>query len=98
MNDPIALPSEARRLFSLWGKAGKKSESPDLFHPLLCHCLDTAAIAGLIWDEVFPFGYRAWLADRIGCDAAATRRLLVFLSAVHDIGKATPAFQCKIRA
>ncbi|MET7456275.1 CRISPR-associated helicase Cas3' [Streptomyces sp. NPDC005574] len=57
---------------------------------------DSAAVAGLLWDEWLPFGVRWLIAEALPGGEADGRRLVVWLAGVHDIGKATPAFACQI--
>ncbi|MBT8225239.1 MAG: CRISPR-associated endonuclease Cas3'', partial [Dactylosporangium sp.] len=70
----------------LWGKS-------DPHTSLLQHLLDTAAVAERIWD-----GYLApAVRDRLDtCSGGRGRSLLALLCGLHDLGKATPAFQDKV--
>ena len=102
-----ALRQEARRLMHLyfpdprprpphlylWAKARR-----DDFHPLLYHLLDVGACAEALWKVALTPAARAQLAHDLGLSEEEVRRLVVFLAAVHDIGKAAPAFQTKVPA
>ncbi|MEV4788186.1 CRISPR-associated helicase Cas3' [Streptomyces tuirus] len=57
---------------------------------------DSAATAGLLWDEWLPRGVRRLIAEVLPGGAADARALAVWLAGVHDIGKATPAFACQV--
>jgi CRISPR-associated endonuclease/helicase Cas3 len=57
---------------------------------------DSAAVAGLLWDEWLPFGVRRLIAEALPGGEGDGRRLVVWLAGVHDIGKATPAFACQV--
>ena len=57
---------------------------------------DSAAVAGLLWGYWLPASVRATLADGLPEGAVDARRLVVWLAATHDIGKATPAFACQV--
>jgi CRISPR-associated endonuclease/helicase Cas3 len=57
---------------------------------------DSAAVAGLVWDEWLSANVRVLIAGSLPGGEAEARRLLVWLAAVHDIGKATPAFACQV--
>jgi CRISPR-associated endonuclease/helicase Cas3 len=79
----------------LWGKLG--SEKGDRMHPLLLHCLDTGQVAACIWRDVLTPACREWLAACFGTSAEAMCSWLGFWASLHDIGKATPAFQSVAR-
>ncbi|MFD4635393.1 CRISPR-associated helicase Cas3' [Streptomyces sp. NPDC058284] len=57
---------------------------------------DSAAVAGLLWDEWLPANVRTLVAEALPGAAEEGRSLMVWLAAVHDIGKATPAFACQV--
>ncbi|WP_433547322.1 CRISPR-associated helicase Cas3' [Streptomyces sp. CA-294286] len=57
---------------------------------------DSAAVGGLLWDEWLPTNVRALVASSLPGGEPEARRLVVWLAAVHDIGKATPAFACQV--
>ncbi|MGW2826502.1 CRISPR-associated helicase Cas3' [Streptomyces sp. NPDC001443] len=57
---------------------------------------DSAAVAGLLWDEWLPVGVRRLIAGVLPAGEVDGRRLVVWLAGVHDIGKATPAFACQV--
>lgn len=57
------------------------------------HMLDSAGIAGHLWDEWLPEGTRLFLTEALGGEAGCARKLACFIAGVHDIGKATPSFQ-----
>lgn len=64
--------------------------------PLASHLRDSAEIAALLWDRWLSPLARRRIAQRTGSEASA-RALAVFLAGVHDVGKATPVFQSKVR-
>ena len=74
----------------LWGKSDHGSGA----NLLLQHLLDTAAVAECLWDHYLSDGLRRSL-DRIAGGTGGGRQLLAFLCGVHDLGKATPAFQAQ---
>ncbi|NLB53942.1 MAG: CRISPR-associated helicase Cas3' [Syntrophomonadaceae bacterium] len=72
--------------------------------PLFVHMSDAAGIARLVWYHWLPSGTRGRIARGIhgtlgGADdyEEAALSCFVFLAAAHDLGKATPAFQGKLR-
>lgn len=81
--------------FALWGKARPAGNASAAAHPLICHIIDVAVVAQLLVEEVLAKGTVARLLENFGCSAAAARAWLPFIVALHDCGKATPAFQGK---
>src|SRR5438046_2642383 len=80
-----------RPLGAFWGKSNA-SGRPNL---LLQHLFDAAAVAELIWDRFLAPAVR----EKINaCCGGAGRQLLSLLCGLHDVGKATPAFQAKVPA
>ncbi|MFH8272969.1 CRISPR-associated helicase Cas3' [Streptomyces roseolus] len=57
---------------------------------------DSAAVAGLLWDRWLPWSVRRLIGRALPGGEADGRLLAVWLAAVHDIGKATPAFACQV--
>lgn len=76
---------------ALWAKsdAGGKPQ------PLVAHLFDAAAVAEIIWDQYASLSYRRKLDS--ACKGKG-REVFVLLAALHDLGKATPAFQIKSEA
>ena len=75
---------ETTALESLWAKST----------PVRCslprHMIDTAHVAGVLWDDV--------LSDRTRTafeNVGLTRQSLMLLAGLHDLGKASPGFQAK---
>ncbi|GAA0990892.1 CRISPR-associated endonuclease Cas3'' [Streptomyces rhizosphaericus] len=73
----------------LWGKE-KGLLRP---YPLICHLLDTAAVAGRLWDVMLGARSRGLIAERLGLGEDASRRLVCCWAGLHDLGKITPPFQ-----
>lgn len=88
---PFDLLSAAARL--AWGKHDRKTDG---WLPLWRHMADSAAVAGKLWDEWVPGNVKALVAEALPEGAVDARRLMVFLAAAHDTGKATPAFACQV--
>jgi len=65
-------------------------------YPLIWHLLDSAAIATALWDHYLNRRQRAIIAAGLGADEPHARSLIAFWAGLHDIGKATPAFQHKV--
>lgn len=83
----------------IWGKAYKKEingEKKHIYHPLICHLIDVAAVAEVFWDEIFSQSLKSYLTKLFSKNERLTKSWLIFLAGIHDIGKATPIFQSKI--
>ncbi|MFF4128332.1 CRISPR-associated helicase Cas3' [Microbispora rosea] len=83
-------PDVARQLGVLWGKSAAKAAGR--MNLLMCHLLDTAAVAEQVWDRYLAPSTKAWLEDVAGGPGCG-RRFFAWICGIHDCGKATPAFQ-----
>nr|WP_225311744.1 CRISPR-associated helicase Cas3' [Microbispora cellulosiformans] len=86
----FADPDVTGQLGVLWGKSAAKAAGR--MNLLICHLLDTAAVAEQIWDHYLAPSTKAWLEDVAGAPGYG-RRFFAWICGVHDCGKATPAFQ-----
>jgi CRISPR-associated endonuclease/helicase Cas3 len=71
-----------------WGKSNAGGR-PNL---LLQHMFDAASVAELMWDSYVAPAVRDQLD--VCCDGRG-RKFFALVCGLHDLGKATPAFQCK---
>ncbi len=78
---------------TVWAKHDRESDG---WLPLWRHMADSAAVAGLLWDHWVPRNVKNLIAGPLPGKVADARRLAVWLAAVHDVGKATPAFACQV--
>ncbi|MEX2985740.1 CRISPR-associated helicase Cas3' [Streptomyces sp. C36] len=78
----------------LWGKSDGLDGHTR--YPLVCHLLDTGAIAGALWDRVLTDRARDRLAALVGVPVEVCRRLVCTWAGLHDLGKATPSFQALV--
>ena len=71
----------------------KKEEKDGLMYwlPLTVHLEDTGRIMGLLWEHWMSEGQKRTIAD----DTDIGKQIAIFIGAIHDIGKASPAFQLK---
>jgi CRISPR-associated endonuclease/helicase Cas3 len=81
---------------SVWAKTGRRDDADPLrvthWLPLHVHLADTAGIAGLLVDHwVSPQVVRR-ISTELDGSAQDVRTLVTWLAAVHDVGKASPAF------
>lgn len=82
-------------VLKVWAKHDWDS---DAWLPLWRHMEDSAAVAGLLWDQWLPRSTRNLIAAELPGAAYDARRLVVWMAGVHDIGKATPAFACQVES
>lgn len=82
-----------------WRIAAKspRAADPSRFHPLICHLVDVALVAEALWDDVLPRQRQRSLAGAIGLSQGDARRWVSFLAGIHDLGKASAAFQQKLQ-
>lgn len=78
---------------TVWAKYDRDTEG---WLPLWRHMADTGAVAGLLWDYWVPANVKNLVAGPMPRRHQDARLLAVWLAAVHDIGKATPAFACQV--
>ncbi len=79
---------------SVWAKTGRDPATGAVTEwlPLHDHLADTAGVAGLLFDHWVSPQVVARIAAALGGDSSDARRIVVWLGAVHDVGKASPAF------
>lgn len=78
----------------LWAK---KSSSDGRFQwlSLTQHLEDTKNVAGLLWQHWLSDGQRGIITQTLNMDDETAQNFACFLATIHDLGKATPAFQTK---
>lgn len=89
-----ATDANVRFIADYWGKAHPKIETGPRFHPLAYHCLDVAA-AGEALLAVCP-QLLSPLSRATGLPAETVHGWLLFLLALHDVGKFADCFQSKV--
>ncbi|MFF0494384.1 CRISPR-associated helicase Cas3' [Nocardia sp. NPDC004068] len=78
--------------WSAWAKSDRDGGRLSLVR----HCADAMAVAGLVWDRWLPRRTREAMSVGLPGGVADGRVLFVWLAAVHDVGKLTPAFACQV--
>lgn len=81
-------------LFQIWAKTS--SSNSESWHPLILHMIDVAASADAILARE-PYSTRTRMAAIFGLTWDEAKSWLLFVIACHDLGKASPGFQCKWR-
>ena len=88
---------QLQAMLACWAKLSQRDE-PDVYHPLLCHMIDVAVVAGEMWSSVLSPGKRSEIAKGLGLgenqDSAGV--WCAFLAGLHDLGKASPDFQLQV--
>ncbi|MDY6916486.1 MAG: CRISPR-associated helicase Cas3' [Chloroflexota bacterium] len=85
-------------LLEVWAKKKTDSGGAEIRYPLLYHMLDVAVVALAVWQSCLQSGARHFCAEQLGVDEMEARRLISCWAGLHDIGKASPGFQCQDEA
>src|SRR5450759_5330649 len=91
MNDSDQREVEAS-VTRIWAKTNSATGQ---WHPLLYHLVETSAVASLLWDEILAPSTCKVIADALGLPLDEASQWSLFLAGAHDLGKASPSFQCK---
>ncbi len=73
---------------ALWAKSGEDEQG----YSLVGHLLDVAAVAHALLEREPPQTLRLYAED-VGLEPGDAKKWIAALAGLHDIGKATPAFQ-----
>lgn len=82
-----------RMAYSLWAKKNVHDGQP-MWLPLIVHLMDTKNVIGWLYNHWIDDGQREVMRENFDSEEELLK-FVRFLGAVHDIGKATPAFQTK---
>lgn len=77
----------------IWAKYEKRTESS---HPLICHLIDSGNVFLHLWEDVLPASTQNLFCKLFDLDPISTKKLLRLLVSLHDIGKASSAFQALV--
>ncbi|WP_455090693.1 CRISPR-associated helicase Cas3' [Parascardovia denticolens] len=80
------------KALALWGKKTVE-DGQELWLPLIAHMIDTKNVINWLYNHWLSDGQRLLLQE--GLTEEESQNLVKFLGFIHDIGKATPAFQTK---
>ncbi|MFJ5064970.1 CRISPR-associated helicase Cas3' [Kitasatospora sp. NPDC088556] len=86
--DPGSVAPDSR----MWGKSAGLPGP----YPLICHLLDTAAVAGALWDAVLSERVRNRIAEAMGVTDGEARGMVALWAGLHDIGKVSLHFQQQV--
>jgi CRISPR-associated endonuclease/helicase Cas3 len=87
----VKLSAAAR---ALWAKSPKTTDDPPEGHAVIAHLLDVAACAWEILERE-PASTLALFAQDLKLEVGQARAWVCALAGLHDLGKASPAFQQK---
>lgn len=81
------------RAKAIWAKSVYRGDPDDhRYLRLWQHLRDTAAVTRRVWEEFLPESIKNELITELGGEQAALG-LVLFLAMIHDVGKASPAFE-----
>jgi len=89
----VTHPQWSPAALSAWGKTSSYDGDKSL--RLVQHLMDSADVAGFVWDWL-PHRVQRTIAEALPDQARDGRALLRWLAGVHDVGKASPPFASKV--
>lgn len=93
MNEPMPASELLSPLVAVfWAKTLRGKNAEPHWHPLICHLLDVAAVAALLWGTVVSPWARRTIARALGLSESEAGGWIIYLASAHDIGKASPPF------
>lgn len=84
--------------YLLWAKLPKEKDGSRAFHPLICHMLDVAVVAREMWRSLLPEAARRRITESLQLPESEAETWITYIAALHDLGKASPAFQLRKEA
>ena len=91
------LGSLSKSALVLWAKSSEESGRVKSYHPLICHMIDVSKVTQELWKSVLSQAARDRTATALGLSQEDVTPWLSFWSGMHDIGKASPAFQLRLK-
>jgi len=85
--------TDFRPFWQLWGK----TDSEGSIHRLIYHLIDVGAVASQLWDQSLAKGFKTEISEYLGLSEENAGRIFSFWASIHDMGKATPAFQSQYK-
>ncbi|MEI7989661.1 MAG: CRISPR-associated helicase Cas3' [Chloroflexota bacterium] len=86
------IMSNFPKFYSLWAKTHSGDGG---IHLLIYHMVDVAEVFLKLWELALPESIRSQFGHDLNLKEDETKALLSFWISLHDIGKASPAFQQK---
>lgn len=78
----------------LWAKSNR--DNPQEVHLLIFHLLESAAVGLALWDHSLSKSIKQEIAKLLSLPEEVMGHYLAYWIGLHDIGKATPAFQIQL--
>lgn len=78
---------------SLWAKTDYWNAGSKKWGLLITHLSDAGRVAAKIWDTWLSENTKNSISNGTHLGESLSRKLIIFLAATHDVGKASPAFQ-----
>jgi CRISPR-associated endonuclease/helicase Cas3 len=79
----------------LWAKRNAEQQQKESYHPLIFHMMDVGAVTEGLWHLVLERQLRKEVSLALGLDEEQAGGWVAFWAGLHDLGKASPAFQGK---
>ena len=89
----LEAPAHLLHLWAKWPRTAAERR----YHPVICHLVDVASVAYLMWTRTLTSRQRARVAAELACSERDARRWVAFWAGLHDLGKASPAFQTQLK-
>ena len=90
--------TQTNNSYLLWAKLPKEKHDSRSFHPLICHMLDVAIVAREMWRSLLPEAARRRIIESLRLPESEAETWITYIAALHDLGKASPAFQLRKEA
>jgi CRISPR-associated endonuclease/helicase Cas3 len=76
----------------VWAKSFTDTDEEVYWLPLWMHLQDALGVSKLLWQYWVPSSIKSFITTDLGLSKHEAEALLMFLSGLHDLGKATPDF------
>ncbi|MDF7668684.1 CRISPR-associated helicase Cas3' [Lactobacillus sp. ESL0703] len=86
------MPALSKKTLALWAKKNTEN-GQQRWLPLIAHLTDTKKVINFLYNHWLSNNQRQFLKGNLSDDEI--HKLIKFLGFIHDVGKATPAFQTK---
>lgn len=95
-HDPFSTALTPSQTTALWGKTDYHNSGSREWGLLVTHLSDAGGVAERLWDSWLSNNTRRSVSRGTGLGDELSKKLVVFLTAAHDVGKASPGFERQI--